>query len=197
MRCARYDSFRRLHRAALALSSCTGGGSSVDSGGAVYAGAGAGSGSGSSASGSSPAASEIASLANSGEIERLVNLITDSSGGGESSLTSTVSFRASDIGLPDGGSGKLGLTVNGTETAYTASASSDGYVSFAIPYVPVGSAVTVKMDVRDASGSLVLTGGGSKTVTEGDSSLALVLSDKVDVAVASDSGHGLCAEAVA
>ncbi len=166
-----------LPMAALAfLSSCSGtGGASYD--GEVYLGAPS----------SGPTVQQIMELADSGDVEAIVNLFTVSNaaasagGGGGSDQSSEISFTASDIGLPSGGSVTLTMTVDGESSTYTATAGSDGNVTFSIPAVPTGSDVSVRIDVRDSGGTLMLTGRTSKTVTADDSSLAVTLSDKVNI----------------
>lgn len=163
--------------AALLLAGCPGNGGASYSGGATY---------GSGPSSSPASASDIMAHADSGDIEGIIQLITSgptsstgASGGTEQ--TSEVEFDADAIGLPAGGSVTLTVTVDGSDSSYTATAGSDGKVTLNIPAVPTGASVTVRMDVRDSDGKLVLTGNTSKTVTTDDSSLAVTLSDKVDV----------------
>ncbi len=163
--------------AALLLAGCPGNGGASYSGGATY---------GSDPSSSPASASDIMAHADSGDIEGIIQLITSgptsstgASGGTEQ--TSEVVFDEDDIGLPSGGSVTLTVTVDGSDSSYTATAGSDGKVTLSIPAVPTGASVTVRMDVRDSDGKLVLTGNTSKTVTADDSSLAVTLSDKVDV----------------
>ncbi len=90
---------------------------------------------------------------------------------------------ASAIGLPSGGSATLTLTVNGVATSYEANVSSDGNVSFSIPVVKSGSEVIAQLDIRDSSGTLLLTGKTSKTVTDSDNNIAITLSDSIEVPI--------------
>ena len=59
----------------------------------------------------------------------------------------------------------------------------DDRVHFDIPAVPSNSEVSVRMDVRDTDGKLLLTGSTSKTVSGTEDALAVTLSDKVTVPV--------------
>lgn len=91
------------------------------------------------------------------------------------------------MGLPAGttGSVTITMTVNGTTRTYNASIEDDR-VHFDIPAVPSNSEVSVRMDVRDGSGSLLLTGSTSKTVSGTEDALAVTLSDKVTMPVSID-----------
>ena len=72
--------------------------------------------------------------------------------------------------------------MNGETKSYRADIEGDK-VHFDIPVVLEGSEVSVRMDVRDTDGKLLLTGKTSKTVSGTDDALAVTLSDKVDVPV--------------
>lgn len=174
----------------LLLAACPGNGGSSHSDGSTYVpGGGASSGTGGSSGGtSSSPADDILSKINTGDIETLVQLF---SGGGGSSVfnesdTTRISFSASDIGLPSGGSVTLTLSSGSEEVTCTGTASSDGTVYVDIPTVKSGSTVTIRMDVRDSSGKLRLTGGGSMSVQGDDDSLDISLSDKVEIAITTD-----------
>ncbi|MBQ9539121.1 MAG: hypothetical protein IJU95_07605, partial [Treponema sp.] len=94
---------------------------------------------------------------------------------------------AADIGLSsdETGSVTITMTVNGKTQTYKSDLEG-GKVLFDIPAVPSGSQVTVKMDVRDSSGTLLLTGKTSKTVSGTSDAIAVTLSDKVEIPVAED-----------
>ncbi len=193
----------RVGRASLSLlgisllfGSCSGVGTSTSMNGAVYTASSGGStgssasSTGTSGSSSSLSGAEILSLSNSGYIENIVTFVASNgsngnggSGSQDGSSVSRLSFVADDIGLPEGGSVILTVTVDGSTSTYTTVASEDGNVYFDIPAVASGSNVSVKMDIRNASNNLVLTGSASKTISANSANIALTLSDKVDVAV--------------
>ncbi len=165
------------------LASCTGNGGSAHSGGATYEAGGSGSSSGASGgpNGNTLSATDITSLANAGDTGKLITLLT---AGQDSGKTTPVDISVADMGLPAGttGSVTITMTVNGTTRTYRADIAGDT-VHFDIPAVPSNSEVSVRMDVRDSGGTLMLTGKTSKTVSGTDDALAVTLSDKIDVPV--------------
>lgn len=183
----------------LFLASCPGNGGASYSGGETYGGGGgssSSSGSADSANGTaSYSAGDLLSLSSGDDIEAMIRLVSGNGGadgeGGASSIfdevnTTRISFSASDIGLPSGGSVILTFSSGSEEVTCTGTASGDGSVYVDIPTVKSGSTVTVRMDVRDSSGKLCLTGGGSMSVQGDDDSLDITLSDKVEIAVTTD-----------
>ncbi len=183
----------------LLLTACPGNGGASYSGGETYGGGGgssSSSGSADSANGTaSYSAGDLLRLSNGDDIEAMIRLVSGNGGadgeGGASSIfdevnTTRISFSASDIGLPSGGSVILTFSSGSEEVTCTGTASSDGSVYVDIPTVKSGSTVTVRMDVRDSSGKLCLTGGGSMSVQGDDDSLDITLSDKVEIAVTTD-----------
>ena len=158
----------------LLLTACSGtGGASHD--GEVYLGAPS----------SGPTVQQIMELADSGDVEAIVNLITKSTAaaaGGVEPDPSPVTFQADELGIPMG----AGFTVDilmtvtddsGTSTkTFTSSVADDGSISFDIPPVVTGSEVSIRMDVRDDSGMLVQTGRAKKTVSGDSDTLELTLS---------------------
>ena len=165
------------------LASCPGTGGRSYSDGATYEAGGTGSHSGASGSpnGNTLSATDITSLASAGDTGSLITLLT---AGQDSGKTTPVDISVADMGLPAGttGSVTITMTVNGTTRTYNASIEDDR-VHFDIPAVPSNSEVSVRMDVRDGSGSLLLTGSTSKTVSGTEDALAVTLSDKVPVPV--------------
>ena len=160
----------------LFLASCQGNGGASDSYGTTYA-VGGGDTSGSSAS--SYSAWEIKNLADEGDTDKIVELLTSGLGitdDSEAATTNRVTFSASGIGLPAGGSVKITMTVNGEATTYDGQVDGDE-VHFDIPVVLEGSELTVKMDVYDGNGTLILSGKTSKTVTGTSDDLSLTLSE--------------------
>lgn len=165
------------------LASCPGNGGATYSDGATYEAGGTGSHSGASGSPNSNtlSATDITSLASAGDTGKLIKLLT---AGQDSGKTTPVDIPVSDMGLPAGttGSVTITMTVNGTTRTYNASIEDDR-VHFDIPAVPSNSEVSVRMDVRDTDGKLLLTGSTSKTVSGTEDALAVTLSDKVPVPV--------------
>lgn len=167
-----------LLTAALAfLSSCSGTGEAVY-GGDTYSGGAGG-----------PTVQQITSLANSGDVQAIVNLITVSNeaaagGSGSAPEPSSVSIPGSDIlqSLPPGTYKlKITMTVDGDVTTFESTADANGSFDFEIPPVPTDSEVSIRMDVYDDTDTLLLTGSSSKTVQDDDNSLTITLSDKVDI----------------
>ena len=175
----------------LFLASCQGTGGASDSYGTTYA-VGGGDTSGSSAS--SYSAWEIKNLADEGDTDKIVQLLTSGFGiadDGEAVTTNRVTFSASGIGLPAGGSVKITMTVNGEATTYDGLVDGDD-VYFDIPVVPSGSELTVKMDVYDGNGTLILSGKTSKTVTGTSDDLSLTLSEpKYTITFDTDGGSAI------
>ena len=137
-----------------------------------------------------PTVEEIISLANSDDVEAIVNLITMSNaaasagGSGSAPEPSSVSIPGSDIlqSLPPGTYKlKITMTVDGDVTTFESTADANGSFDFEIPPVPAGSEVSIRMDVYDDTNTLLLTGSSSKTVQDDDNSLFITLSDKVDI----------------
>ena len=163
----------------LFLASCPGNGGATYSDGATYEAGGAGASGG--PNGNTLSATDITSLASAGDTGKLIKLLT---AGQDSGKTTPVDISVADMGLPAGttGSVTITMTVNGTTRTYNASIEDDT-VHFDIPAVPSNSEVSVRMDVRDGSGSLLLTGSTSKTVSGTEDALAVTLSDKVTMPV--------------
>ena len=186
----------------LFLTSCQGNGGAVDSGGATYSSGDSpsgGVGGMTNQDGNELSAWDIKNLADEDETDRIVELLTQEPDTGGSSVPGPlrVVMSASDIGLPPGGSVVLTMSVDGRETSYTATADADGTVSFDIPAVPEGSEVTVSMDVYDGSGTLLLTGSTSKTVSGETDSFSIILSPVVSLTVSFDTGGGSAVESQA
>lgn len=150
----------------LFLAGCSGTGSSSQGGGAVY--------NNPSADQASPASQVL----NNPNVNKIVELFTNGIGGTGPSSTTPVDLPAEDLWLPDDGTVKLTMTVDGVTTVYTASARY-GNFHFDIPAVPTGSSVSVRMDVFDSSGDLMLTGKASKTVQGATDTLSLNLASFV------------------
>ena len=168
------------------LASCQGNGGASDSDGATYAYGGTGGMTGQN--NKEPSAWEIKNMADAGDTDKIVELLTGGQGGGggaSGGTTTPVDIPVSDMGLPSGttGSVTITMTVNGETKTYRADIEGDN-AHFDIPLVPEGSEVSVRMDVRDTDGKLLLTGSTSKTVSGTDDALAVTLSDKIDVPVA-------------
>lgn len=150
----------------LFLAGCSGTGSSSQGGGAVY--------NNPSADQASPASQVL----NNPNASKIVELFTNGIGGTGPSSTTPVDLPAEDLWLPDDGTVKLTMTVDGVTTVYTASARY-GNFHFDIPAVPTGSSVSVRMDVFDSSGDLMLTGKASKIVQGATDTLSLNLASFV------------------
>lgn len=132
-----------------------------------------------------PTVEEITSLANSDDVEAIVNLITMSNaaasagGSGSAPEPSSVSIPGSDIlqSLPPGTYKlKITMTVDGDVTTFESTADANGSFDFEIPPVPTDSEVSIRMDVRDDTGTLALTGRTGKTVSGDSDSLEVTLS---------------------
>ena len=164
----------------LCLTACPGNGGAQDSGGTVYTGSGGGS------SGSSISADDIRTWSNSDEFGKLIELLSGGSSGGSgggSAGTTPVDLSTDDWGIPaGGGTVTITMTVDGETTTYSSDIQ-DGKVHFDLKNVPTGSRVTVKMDVRDGSGTLLLTGTNEKTVSGEEDTVDVRLSDKIDIPV--------------
>ncbi|MBQ9538594.1 MAG: hypothetical protein IJU95_04930, partial [Treponema sp.] len=148
----------------------------------------------SSSSSSSFSSDDILTLSNAGDTKAIVQLCsvgtssntTGSGGTGgifDESNSNRISFLASKIGLPSGGSVTLTLTSGSEQVSYTATASSDGYVYFDVPAIKTGSTVTAKMDIRNSSNTLVLTGSAKETISTSSNNLDISLSDKMSIPV--------------
>lgn len=177
------------------LASCPGNGGASDSDGATYAYGGAG---GMTGQNKEPSAWDIKTMADAGDTGKIIELLTAGQGGGGTSETTTpVDISVSDMGLPSGttGSVTITMTVNGETKTYKADIEGDN-AHFDIPVVLEGSEVSVRMDVRDTDGKLLLTGKTSKTVSGTDDALAVTLSDKIDVPVAVNFDVIFCAYTV-
>lgn len=163
------------------LASCPGNGGSSYSGGATYTGGTGADGASGSPNSDKLSAWDIKNMADARDTGSLITLLT---AGQDSGKTTPVDISVADMGLPAGttGSVTITMTVNGTTRTYNASIEDDR-VHFDIPAVPSNSEVSVRMDVRNGSGSLLLTGSTSKTVSGTEDALAVTLSDKVTVPV--------------
>ena len=152
------------------LASCPGNGGSSYSGGATYTGGTGADGASGSPNSDKLSAWDIKNMADARDTGKLITLLT---AGQDSGKTTPVDISVADMGLPAGttGSVTITMTVNGTTRTYNASIEDDR-VHFDIPAVPSNSEVSVRMDVRDGSGSLLLTGSTSKTVSGTDDALA-------------------------
>ena len=160
------------------LASCPGTGGRSYSDGATYTGESGASG---SPNGNTLSAWDIKNMADARDTGSLITLLT---AGQDSGKTTSVDISIADMGLPAGttGSVTITMTVNGTTRTYNASIEDDR-VHFDIPAVPSNSEVSVRMDVRDTDGKLLLTGSTSKTVSGTEDALAVTLSDKVTMPV--------------
>ncbi|MBQ9539394.1 MAG: hypothetical protein IJU95_08980 [Treponema sp.] len=156
----------------IALTACTGNGGSSSYDGEAYMGGGT----------NNTSAEEIISLVNSGDIQAVVSLVSQTTGGSSSEPESQkLSFSAESLGLAMMSGGnftvKITMTVNGVKTVYSSAADSSGNYNFDIPPVPTGSNITVRMDIIDSdSGTLVKTGRTAKTATGDSTNLAVTLS---------------------
>lgn len=164
--------------------SCNGNGGSSDSSGPIYlpvsepssgsTGSGT-SGSGSSGSGGTVSAQDILDLSNTGDTDSIVRIFsTPSSEQAPAGTPQTVVLKASDIGLPDGGSATLTIT-GGTSFSVTAQADADGNVTFQVPAIASGTAITVALSVKNASGTVLYSGSSQQTVSGDSISISLTL----------------------
>ncbi|MBQ3686570.1 MAG: formylglycine-generating enzyme family protein, partial [Treponema sp.] len=134
-----------------------------------------------SASGQSPGidAGDLLKLSNTGDVQAIITLFTtgDTGAGGMSdSGTTELVFSAADIGLPNGGS--VTLSITGRNIAYekTAEADTDGNVTFTVPFLATGAAVTVKVTVTNVFGRVIWVGSRQQTVAEDSCDVAVTLS---------------------
>lgn len=166
------------------LASCPGNGGSSYSGGATYTGGTGADGASGSPNSDKLSAWDIKNMADARDTGKLITLLT---AGQDSGKTTPVDISVADMGLPAGttGSVTITMTVNGTTRTYNAGIEDDR-VHFDIPAVPSNSEVSVRMDVRDTDGKLLLTGSTSKTVSGTEDALAVTLSDKVTMPVSID-----------
>ena len=164
--------------------SCNGNGGSSDSSGQIYlpvsepssgsTGSGT-SGSGSSGSGGTVSAQDILDLSNTGDTDSIVRIFsTPSSEQAPAGTPQTVVLKASDIGLPSGGSATLTIT-GGTSFSVTAQADADGNVTFQVPAIASGTAITVALSVKNASGTVLYSGSSQQTVSGDSINISLTL----------------------
>ena len=167
----------------LCLTACPGNGGAQDSGGTVYYG----SGGGSSGSGS-VSAGDILTQSNSDEFEKIIQLLSggSSGGNGRGGGTTSVDLSTDGWGIPaGGGTVTITMTVDGETRTYISDIT-DGKVHFDIDDVPTDSMVKVKMDVRDSSGAILLTGRTEKTVSGENDALDVRLSDTAETPLSPD-----------
>ena len=182
--------------------SCTGTGSSADSGeGEDVYGTSAGSSSPTS-SGTSLAwggtgavggtavfsTADLLRLANSGDAQSLVDFVGAEGGDSASfgSGTSSVRLDAESLGMPEGGSVLLSITAGSLSYEEERSAGNDGSVAFSVPQLAAGTRVTVKLKVKDADGAVVLTGSTTQVIRDGSSQVSVALSEPVPQVLTGD-----------
>ena len=167
----------------LCLTACPGNGGAQDSVGTTY------SSSGGSGSGSSISADDIRNFSNSDDFGKVIELLSGGSSGGsggEGRGTTSVDLSTDGWGIPaGGGTVTITMTVDGETRTYISDIT-DGKVHFDIDDVPTDSMVKVKMDVRDSSGAIILTGRTEKTVSGEEDVLDVRLSDTAETPLSPD-----------
>ena len=158
----------------LAAIACTGNGGAVDSGGDTYnvcgggnssnpgtttsgGGSGSSTGSGGSSSSGGYTASDLFNFANSGDTDKIIQIVSQDSGTTEAP-TQTVTMSAADLGLPAGGTVTLTVTGGGVSFSETRGAGADGFVSFEVPMVESNKPFSIELIVRDAGGTPIFIG---------------------------------------
>lgn len=158
-------------------------GGAQDSVGTTY------SSSGGSGSGSSISADDIRNFSNSDDFGKVIELLSGGSSGGsggEGRGTTSVDLSTDGWGIPaGGGTVTITMTVDGETRTYISDIT-DGKVHFDIDDVPTDSSVKVKMDVRDSSGAIILTGRTEKTVSGEEDVLDVRLSDTAETPLSPD-----------
>ncbi len=154
-------SFFPVLSAAILLASCNG-----NAGGSDYEGETYSPGIGSSSSRSDVDAADILEMSNADDMEGIIARLTGGGSGGISTASpSTVVLKASDIGMPAGGTATLTITGNGVDYSATASADADGNVTFEIPAIAAGTEITASLTVKNSSGSALYAGSITQTVS--------------------------------
>lgn len=129
-------------------------------------------------SGGDISAIDILNYSNAGDMETVVERLTSSgtaTAGNEAAGTQTITFKASDIGMPSGGKAVLTISGVGYEYEGEARADNDGNVSFEIPRIPSGSTITVTLSVQDSDGGVLYEGSQEQTVRGDSSSIEVTL----------------------
>ncbi len=159
-----------------ALSACNGNGGSADSDGTIYrSDASSGSSSGSQAGAGSFSVSDLLSHANAGDTSSILSYVGQT--GTDSGEASEIRLSAADIGLPSGGSVRLCITGDNYSYDESMEADEDGYVSFRVPYIAEGTVVTVVIEVKDATGTVVCSGSKTQVIQEGEAGISITLSE--------------------
>ena len=144
---------------------------------------------GGSGSGSSISADDIRNFSNSDDFGKVIELLSGGSSGGsggEGRGTTSVDLSTDGWGIPaGGGTVTITMTVDGETRTYISDIT-DGKVHFDIDDVPTDSMVKVKMDVRDSSGTILLTGRTEKTVSGEKDVLDVRLSDTAETPLSPD-----------
>ncbi|MCR5622774.1 MAG: formylglycine-generating enzyme family protein [Treponema sp.] len=120
------------------------------------------------ASGGNISALDILNLSNSDDPEAIADLFATVTVQDADAGTQTVSFPASAIGLPTGGTATLTISGSGYNYSGTATADANGNVTFEIPLIASGSSITVSLSVKAADGTLLYS-GSREQVVRGDS----------------------------
>lgn len=124
-------------------------------------------------------AQDIVDLSNTGSTESIVAIFMGGGTGGSTApQPGTVTLRADDIGLPAGGTATLTIQGNGMEYTATASADANGTVSYEIPAIASGSAITATLTVKTADGTVLYTGSSNQTISGGDFQMNIRLTRK-------------------
>ena len=154
-------SFFPVLSAAILLASCNGNAGGSDYEGELYS-----PGTGSSSSRSDVDAADILDMSNAGDMEGIIARLTGGGSGGISTASpSTVVLKASDIGMPAGGTATLTITGNGVDYTATASADADGNVTFEIPAIAEGTEITASLTIKNPSGTALYAGSITQTVS--------------------------------
>lgn len=140
------------------LSSCNGNSGGYDYEGPTYT-------PGSSSGSSDIDAAEMLNLSNAGDIEGIIARLTGGSSGSSTASPSTVILKASEIGLPSGGTATLTITGNGVDYTATATADADGNITFEIPAITAGTEITASLTIKNASGTALYAGSSTQTVS--------------------------------
>ncbi|MCR5621852.1 MAG: hypothetical protein K6G18_08340 [Treponema sp.] len=159
--------------------SCNGNGGGSDSSGPIYmpvggTSSGTAGGSGSPGSDSTASAQDILELSNAGDTDSIIHIFTASPEQEQAGTPQAVVLKASDIGLPEGGSATLAIS-GSISFSQTAQADADGNVSFQIPAIVSGTDITVSLSVRNASGTVLYSGSNQQTVSGDSINISLTL----------------------
>ncbi|MBQ6566588.1 MAG: hypothetical protein IJL80_05985 [Treponema sp.] len=107
-------------------------------------------------------------MSNAGDMEGIIARLTGGNGGSSTASASTVILKASEIGLPSGGTATLVIQGNGVDYTATATADADGNVTFEIPAITSGTEITASLTIKNSSGTALYAGSSTQTVS-GDS----------------------------